>query len=68
MKWVTFAVAFLLTTAIVIAGIVLYPEVLGQAATANNDYVFALFLGPFIVVLFCSWLGEKLLLKTLKKQ
>jgi hypothetical protein len=68
MKWVTFAVAFLLTTAIVIAGVVLYPEVFGQAATANNDYVFTLFLGPFFVVLFCSWLGEKLLLKILKKQ
>jgi hypothetical protein len=67
MKWVTFTVAFLLTIAILIAGVVLYPEFLGQAATTNNDYVFALFLGPFFVVLFCSWLGEKLLLKIIKK-
>jgi len=59
MKWVTFAVAFLLTAALVIAGVAVYPEVLGKAATANNDFVFELFLGPFFVVLFFAWMGEK---------
>jgi hypothetical protein len=39
MKWVTFAVAFLLTATLVIAGVAIYPEVLGKAATANNDFV-----------------------------
>ncbi len=68
MKGLTFAVAFILTVCFVIVGTVVYPEVLGQAATANNEYVFALFLGPFFVVLLCSWFGEKLLLKILKKQ
>ncbi len=67
MKWVTFAVAFILTAVLVIAGILIYPEILGQAATVNNDYVFALFLGPFFVVLFFSWLGEKLVLKLINK-
>jgi hypothetical protein len=68
MKWVTFTIAFILTTALVIAGILIYPEILGQAATVNNDYVFALFLGPFFVVLFLSWLGEKLVLKIIKRE
>ena len=68
MKWVTFAVAFLLTVALVIAGVVLYPEVLGKAATANNDFVFALFLGPFFVVLFFAWIGEKVVLRLWKKK
>jgi hypothetical protein len=67
MKWITFAVAFILTTCLVIAGIAIYPEVLGKAATSNNDFVFAFFLGPFFVVLFFSWLGEKLVLKATKK-
>ena len=67
MKWVTFAVAFLLTATLVIAGIAFYPEVLGKAATTNNDYIFAFFLGPFFVVLFFSWIGEKLVLKVIKK-
>jgi hypothetical protein len=68
MKWVTFAVAFLLTVALVIAGVALYPDVLGRAATVNNDFVFALFLGPFFVVLFFSWVGEKAVLRLLKKK
>lgn len=68
MKWVTFAVAFVLTVCLVIAGVILYPQVLGKAATTNNDYVFALFLGPFFVVLFFSWIGEKLVLKVLKRE
>ena len=68
MKWVTFAVAFLLTVALVIAGVALYPEVLGQAASVNNDFVFALFLGPFFVILFLEWIGEKVVLSLWKKK
>jgi amino acid permease len=64
---ITFAVAFVLTSCFIIAGVALYPEVLGKAATANNDFVFALFLGPFFVVLFFSWLGEKIVLKAMKR-
>ena len=68
MKGVTFAVAFILTTVLVIAGIMLYPDVLGKAATTNNDFVFELFLGPFVVVLFFAWVGEKIVLKVIKKE
>jgi hypothetical protein len=68
MKWVTFAVAFILTVALVIAGIMVYPEILGKAATANNDFVFELFLGPFVVLLFFAWVGEKLVLRIWKKK
>jgi Ni,Fe-hydrogenase I cytochrome b subunit len=68
MKWVTFAVAFLLTVALVIAGVAVYPEVLGKAASANNDYVFAFFLGPFFFVLFFAWMGEKVVLRLWKKK
>jgi hypothetical protein len=68
MKWVTFAIAFIVTICVVIAGVALYPDILGAAATASNDYVFAFFLGPFFVVLFFGWLGEKLVLKVLKKK
>ena len=67
MKWITFAVAFVLTVCLVIGGIWVYPDILGQAATSNNDFVFAFFLGPFMVILFLSWLGEKAVLKILKK-
>jgi hypothetical protein len=68
MKAVTFAVAFILTVCFVIAGIVLFPNILGQAATNNNDLVFAFFLGPFSVLLFFAWVGEKVVLKVLKKE
>ncbi len=68
MKGVTFAVAFILTACFVIVGIAVYPGILGQAATSNNDFVFALFLGPFFVLLFFSWVGEKFVLKILKKR
>ncbi len=68
MKGITFAVAFVLTVCFVIAGVALFPDVLGQAATQNNEIVFGFFLGPFVVVLFLSWLGEKLVLKVLKKK
>ena len=63
MKGITFAVAFILTACFVIAGIVVYPNVLGQAATNNNDFVFGFFLGPFVVLLFFAWVGEKIVLK-----
>jgi hypothetical protein len=68
MKGITFAVAFILTVVLVVGGIMVYPEVLGKAATANNDFVFELFLGPFLVLLFFAWVGEKVVLKTLKKE
>ncbi len=68
MKGITFAVAFILTVCIVIAGIALYPNILGQAATQNNDFIFGFFIGPFCVLLFLSWLGEKLVLKLLRKE
>ena len=68
MKWVTFTVAFVLTVVLVIGGIMVYPEVLGKAATANNDFVFELFLGPFVVLLFFAWVGEKLVLRVWKKE
>jgi hypothetical protein len=68
MKWVTFAVAFLLTAALVIAGVAVYPEVLGKAAATNNDFVFELFLGPFFAVLFFAWMGEKVVRRLWKKK
>jgi hypothetical protein len=68
MKWVTFTVAFVLTVVLVIGGVMIYPEVLGKAATANNDFVFELFLGPFVVLLFFAWVGEKLVLRVWKKK
>jgi hypothetical protein len=68
MKWVTFAVAFLLTAALAIAGVAVYPEVLGKAATANNDFVFESFLGPFFVVMFFVWMGEKVMRRLWKKR
>lgn len=68
MKWITFTVAFVLTIFLVIGGIMVYPEVLGKAATANNDFVFELFLGPFVVLLFFAWIGEKLVLRVWKKK
>ena len=68
MKGVTFAVAFSLTVCFVIAGIILFPSILGKTATANNDFVFELFLGPFVVLLFFAWVGEKVVLKVFKKE
>jgi hypothetical protein len=67
MKWVTFAAAFVLTVCVIIAGLVVYPDIVGQAVTQNNDFVFALFLGPFCVFLFFGWLGERIVLKFLKR-
>jgi hypothetical protein len=62
MKPVTFAVAFVLTVCFVIGGVALYPNILGQAAVYNNEFVFGFFLGPFFVLLFLSWIGEKIVL------
>jgi Ni,Fe-hydrogenase I cytochrome b subunit len=67
MRQVTFATAFLLTVCLILAGVVLYPDVLGKAATQNNEIVFGLFLGPFCVFLFLGWLCEKVVLKVSKK-
>ena len=68
MKSITFAAAFVLTVCFVIAGIVMFPDVLGQAATQNNEIVFGFFLGPFVVLLCLGWLGEKIVLKALNKE
>jgi hypothetical protein len=67
MKWVTFAVAFVVTVCLIIGGVVAFP-ILRQAATASNDYVFAFFLGPFVVMLFFAWIGEKIMLKLWKRK
>lgn len=66
MKPLTFAIAFILTVCIVIAGVAL-SHILANAATSGNDFVFGLFLGPFFVLLFFYWVGEKLVLKVFKK-
>ncbi len=66
MKPATFAIAFILTIVLVIAGVALSP-VLARAATSNNEVVFGFFLGPFFVVLFFCWLGEKLVLRFRKE-
>jgi apolipoprotein N-acyltransferase len=68
MKGVTFAIAFILTTCLVIGGVALYPNILGQAAASDNEFVFGLFLGPFFVLLFFAWIGEKVVLKIRKKK
>jgi len=68
MKSITFAFAFILTACLVFAGILIYPNILGKAATTNNDFVFGLFLGPFCVLLFFAWIGEKIVLRTWKKK
>jgi hypothetical protein len=59
MKWITFAIAFVVTVCLIIGGVAFSP-VLRQAATSNNDFVFAFFLGPFVIVLFLAWIGEKI--------
>jgi hypothetical protein len=52
MKAVTFAFSFVLTSCLVVVGVLLYPEVLGKAVTANNEFVFAMFLGPLCFTVF----------------
>jgi hypothetical protein len=68
MKGLTFAIAFILTCCLIITGVMTYPSILGQAATYKNDFVFGFFLGPFCVLLFFAWMGEKIFLKTRKKR
>ena len=68
MKGITFAATFILTTCIIIGGVALYPNILGQAAVSNNEFVFGLFLGPFFVLLFFAWIGEKIVLKIKKRK
>ena len=68
MKAVTFAIAFILTTCFVIGGVALYPNILGQAAATNNEFVFGLFLGPFFVLCFFAWIGEKIVLRLRKRK
>jgi hypothetical protein len=66
MKGLTFGVAFVLTIIIVIGGALLYPAVMGQAATFNNSYVFSFFLATFLLLLILGWIGEKIVYKTSK--
>ena len=68
MKGITFATAFILTACFVIGGVAFYPNILGQAAAYNNEFVFGFFLGPFFVLLFFAWIGEKIVLKVWKKK
>jgi hypothetical protein len=68
MKGITFAIAFILTVCVVIGGVALYPNILGQAAGYNNEFVFGFFLGPFIVLLFFAWVGEKIVIRLIKKK
>ncbi len=68
MKGITFAIAFILTACFVIGGVALYPNILGQAAAYNNEFVFGFFLGPFFVLLFFAWIGEKIVLKIRNKK
>ena len=67
MKGISFAIAFVLTACFVIGGVVLYPHILGQVASQNNEFVFGFFLGPFCILLFFSWVGEKVLMKIIRK-
>ncbi len=67
MKGITFAIAFILTVCFVIGGVALYPNILGRAAASNNEFVFGFFLGPFSVLLFFGWIGEKIVLKMRKR-
>ena len=62
MKGITFGIAFVATVVLVLVGVAMFP-ILAQAATRNNEIVFGFFLGPFCVMLFICWLGEKLVLK-----
>jgi len=68
MKGITFAIAFILTACFVIGGVALYPKILGQAVAYNNEFVFGFFLGPFFVLLFFAWIGEKIVFKLWKKK
>jgi len=67
MNLLTVVIVFVLTACLVFAGVILFPDILGPAATQNNEIVFSLFLGPFCVLLALCWLGEKLALKIFRK-
>jgi len=67
MKRVTFAIAFVLTTCLIIGGVAVSP-VMRQAATSNNDFVFGFFLIPFVVVLSFAWIVEKISLRLWKRK
>jgi hypothetical protein len=41
---------------------------LGQAAAYDNEFVFGFFLGPFFVLLFFAWIGEKIVFKIRNKK
>jgi hypothetical protein len=60
MKGLTFGVAFVLTICIVIAGTWVYPTIVGQAVTFNNNYIFSFFLATFLMLLALGWIGEKI--------
>jgi hypothetical protein len=66
MKGLTFGVVFVLTVCIVIGGTLLYPTIMGQAATLNNNYVFSFFLATFLSLLILGWIGEKIAYKISK--
>jgi hypothetical protein len=51
MKGLTFGVAFVLTICLVIAGTWVYPTIVGQAVTFNNNYIFSFFLATFLMLL-----------------
>lgn len=68
MKPLTFGIVFVLTSCLVIASVAFYPNIWGQVATQNNEIVFGLFLVPFCVLMILGWMGEKLVLKALKKE
>ena len=68
MKPLTFALAFILTVCLILLGVFFYPDVLGKAATQNNEIVFGLFLGPFCFFLVLGWFSEKLVLKVFRKK
>jgi hypothetical protein len=63
MKGLTFGVAFVLTICIVIVDTWVYPTIVGQAVTFNNNYIFSFFLATFLMLLALGWIGEKSLIK-----
>ena len=68
MKSITFTIEFVLTVCLIIAGVVFYPNILGQAATANNQFVFTLFIVPFCGVLLLAWTCEKIFIRLFKRK
>jgi len=68
MKSLTFGVTFVLTICIVIGGTLVYPHIIGQAGTFNNNYVFSFFLATFLTLLILGWICEKIAYKINKPQ